>query len=278
MSHLASRSVPPLAWVAVAIAAFATVSSGGTAVRLHAQASPPGRWRATLDLSGNITYGAASQRVLNGAAGASRRAAGHEWRLDAQSGYGDALDRVTGARRVTIRQSSAGFSVDWAPQAALSPFGFATIEANLQQRIASRRWVGVGAKATAWRGTLEGGFAEEASLSLAAIGESIRRTTATSDPAGASRAEGTRVRWSVRGRVRTRVGPSLRLAHTTFYQPTVSFDGRWTLDALTQLSVPITQGVAATLTHRERIDSEARQRGAASARDGQLLFGVRASW
>lgn len=291
MSNVSSEQGSGVARAVAAIAACATLLSGSPSGRLVAQGAPssaptsapspaaaPARWTASVDVSGNVTYGAASQRVLSGTAGASRRAAGHEWRLDLQSGYGDALDRVAGARRVTIRQSSLGGSVDWAPRAALSPFGFATVEANLQQRIASRRWVGLGAKATPWRGSVEGGFAEEASLSLAAIGEEIRRLTAASDPTGASRAEGTRMRWSVRGRLRTRVGSSLRLSHTTFWQPTVSFDGRWTLDALTQLAVPLSRGVDATVTHRERVDSEATQRGAPSTRDGQLLFGVRARW
>jgi hypothetical protein len=82
----------------------------------------------------------------------------------------------------------------------------------------------------------------------------------------------------VRARYRKWITSQLRLSHVTFYQPTTNDFERYTLEATTTASLPVLQRLDFTVTHRERIDSEARLRGAPSNRDGQLLFGVRATF
>jgi hypothetical protein len=62
-----------------------------------------------------------------------------------------------------------------------------------------------------------------------------------------------------------------------FYQPAVNRLARYTTESNTSLDVSLSKNVALMSAFRSRYDSEARQRGARSNHDGQLLFGVRAT-
>jgi hypothetical protein len=242
----------------------------------HAQSTPP-NWRRSVEASGTVLYGAASQRVLNGLLSLSSETAERQLRADLQTGYGDAIDVVTRERRVIVRNTRGTFGIDLTPRATWSPFAFGLAETSLQQRLASRVSAGAGAKFTAWRpDTVRGGFQEDASVSLALLSEQTRtlRLTDTTRAAGS----GTRHRWSLRLRYRTRIGDALRFSHLTLYQPTIDRAARYTMESTSSLAVPLRSALELTVTHRERLDSEARDRGALSNRDGQLLFGLRATF
>jgi hypothetical protein len=116
------------------------------------------------------------------------------------------------------------------------------------------------------------GFPEDASVSLALLAERTRTLGSAADGSSLN------VRWSLRARLRRRLGEGLRLTHVTWYQPTVDAPGRYTVETTTVLAVPLRSGLELTGTLRERYDSEARRRGARSDHDGQLLFGVRTSF
>jgi len=244
---------------------------------LHAQEAQPSSWRRTVDASGSLLYGAASQRVLNGQFSVSSETSRRQLRGDVQSGYGDAIDQVSGERRVIVRNTRGTFGLDLTPRARISPFAFGLVETSLQQRLASRVSAGAGSKWTVWRpDSIRGGFQEDGSISLAVLGEETRglRVNAASPASGT----GTRYRWSMRARYRTRIGPSLRFSHLTLYQPTLDRAARYTMESTTTLSVPVRTALELTFTHRERLDSEAIDRGAPSNRDGQILFGMRATF
>lgn len=239
--------------------------------------SAPSTWRRSVEASGTVLYGAASQRVLNGLMSLSSETTTRQLRADLQTGYGDAIDLVTGERRVIVRNTRGTFGLDLTPRAAWSPFAFGLAETSLQQRLASRVSAGAGAKFTAWRpDSVRGGFQEDASISLALLSEQTRglRVNDTTPVAGS----GTRHRWSLRLRYRTRLGEALRFSHLTLYQPTIDRAVRYTMESTSTLAVPLRSALELTVTHRERLDSEARDRGALSNRDGQLLFGVRATF
>ncbi len=241
---------------------------------LPAQDAPPIRWTGTAEANGSMLYGSASQRVVSAALSTQRLDDNLEARFDAQASYGDSR-RVDGsARDVIVRTTTLRGSLDLQPTSRWSPFGFATVGSSLQQRYTLRVNVGAGAKYTFWRPTREGAtMAEDASISVAALFEDTRtRETANAD----ANASGRRARWSVRARYRRQLTPSLRLTHTTYYQPSVQELDRYTLDASTVLGIPLREHLDLTITHRERLDSEATARGAPSNRDGQLLFGLRA--
>lgn len=236
----------------------------------------PSSWRRTIEASGTMLYGAASQRVLNGTAAIGSETARRQIRADLQTGYGDAIDNVSGERRVIVRNTRGTFSVDLTPRARLSPFAFGLAETSLQQRLSSRVSGGLGAKLTVWRpDSAREGFQEDGSVSLAVLSEQTRAMRLEEEATGASF---TRHRWSLRARYRTRIGPSLRFSHLTLYQPTFDRLGRYTMESTTSLAVPLRSAMELTLTHRERLDSEAKDRGAPSNRDGQLLFGLRVAF
>lgn len=246
--------------------------------RIVAQGPDPTRWRAAAEANGNMTYGAASQRIVSGTLSAQRIDPRAELRFDLQATYGDSRRVDSAIRDVIARTTTIRGSVDLIPSSRLTPFGFVTVGSSLQQRLAFRLNVGSGAKYTVWRpDSVRHGFAEDASISVAVLLEETRalRDASVSD-ASARGAAGTRARWSLRARLRRQLTPSLRLTHVTFYQPTVQHPGRFTIDASTVVSLPVRSHLDVTLTHRERVDSEAKQRGAPSTRDGQVLVGLRA--
>lgn len=257
----------------LALALLAGLSPSNIRV-LRAQGTPSVRWTGAAEANGSVLYGSASQRVISAAMSTQRLDDNMEARLDAQASYGDSR-RVDGsARDVIVRTSSLRGSLDLMPASRWSPFGFASVASSLQQRYTYRLNVGAGAKYTFWRpNPARAAFPEDASVSVAALFEDTRtRRVASID----TRASGRRARWSVRARYRRQLAPALRLTHTTYYQPSVSEPGRYTVDASTVLGIPLREHLDLTITHRERLDSEATARGAPSNRDGQLLFGVRA--
>ncbi|MGV3709278.1 MAG: DUF481 domain-containing protein [Gemmatimonas sp.] len=240
-------------------------------------APPKTHWRGSVDANGTILYGAANQRIFTSGANASFIDPGFELRFDLQGGYGDSRNQNTGVRSVIARNIRLSSAFDWRPHHRTSPFAFASAETNYQQRYQSRVAGGVGAKQTFWRpDTVRDGFNEDLSLSLAVLGE---HTQLRDDaPAASQSAAGSRVRYSLRARFRKRINGTIRFSHVTLYQPTANDLNRYTLDAFTELAIPVRTRLQFTVTHRERLDSEAEKRGAVSIRDGQVLFGLRATF
>lgn len=237
-------------------------------------AAPPGSWRRTVEGSGNVLFGSARGRLVAGRAGAERADSILEFSVDGNFTYADtrtedAGDGLGGRREVTARSSRAAIALDYRPFAQVSPFWFGATETSLQQRVARRWSSGAGAKLTLYRRD-----ENEASVSLAMLYERTRAL----NPDSLTPAVDTRARWSLRTRFRRRLAPQVFLSHLTFYQPTVGRLGRYTADSNTSIDVTLVEGLALTTTLRDRYDSEARRRGAISNHDGQLLFGLKASF
>ncbi len=270
------RRAARLAALALACAAGATPAAGQIAAAPEAPPAPRARWRGAAEVNGNVLFGAASQRLVGSLVSATRADSGLALRAEFLTAYGDARD-ASNVRRVVSRTVRVAAGADRDPAARLSAFALGDAETNYQQRIALRVGGGAGAKRTFWRPRVaDPGFAEDASLSLALLGE---RTRALEGAGGVAGGAGTRVRWSLRARLRRRLAPGVRLTHVTLYQPTVDAPAaRATAESTTLVAVDLRPGVALTGTLRDRFDSEARRRGARSNHDGQLLFGVRATF
>ncbi len=224
-----------------------------------------------------MVYGAASQRVLAAGANASRIAPDYELRFDLQGSYGDSRNQDTGTRSVIARNLRFGSAYDFHPHDRTSPFSLASAESNYQQRYRSRVSGGVGVKQTLWRpDSVVGGFVQDASLSLAVLAENTQLLAGA--PASSRATVGSRARYSMRARLRKRLGRDVRFTHVTLYQPSTNNLDHYTLDATTELAVPLRSKLQLTITHRERLDSEAVRRGALSIRDGQLVFGLRVTF
>jgi len=240
-------------------------------------ARPPTRWRGSVEANGTILYGSASQRMFTGGIGTAYIDPEYELRIDLQGGYGDSRNQDTGVRRVIARNMRLSSAHDLHPHDRTSTFALASAEANYQQRYKSRLSGGFGAKQTFWRpDSVVHGFVQDASLSLAVLAENTQLLDGA--PASSKASAGSRARYSLRARFRKRLNRDIRFSHLTLYQPTTNNLGRYTLDALTELAVPLRSKLQLTITHRERLDSEAVKRGAPSIRDGQLVFGLRATF
>ncbi len=277
----------PRRWPRAALAALAglgALAAPPVAPRARAQIAaapeaPPAprpRWRGAAEVNGNVQFGAASQRLVGSLLSAARASEALALRAEFQTAYGDARD-ANNVRRVVSRAVRLAAGADRTPAARLSAFALGDAETNFQQRIALRANAGAGAKRTFWRPPVpDPTFAEDASLSLAVLGERIRALEGVGGLAGGA---GTRVRWSLRARYRRRLAAGVRLTHVTLYQPTIDAPAaRATAESTTILAVDLGRGVAFTGTLRDRFDSEARRRGARSNHDGQVLFGVRAGF
>lgn len=233
------------------------------------------RWAGTAAASANLLFGAADQRVLDGRLTAGRAGRVHAVRAELQGGYGDALGPEQDAvRRVIVRNVRLSAGWDRNPTARVSPFAFALVETSLQQRLALRTSGGAGAKYTFWRGAAT----EDLSVSLAVLAEETRALERPDVPSGAAGGEGTRVRASLRLRARRRLDDRWRVAHVTFWQPTLGAARRTTVETTTEVAHALRAGLDLTATLRDRFDTEARRRGARSNHDGQLLLGVRAAF
>ena len=242
---------------------------------LFAQKQDPKKWSGSAEASGTVLYGAANQRVASMTAMLQRADNSALYKFEAQAGYGDS--RKTGADRrgVVVRNMRLGTAIDLRRRDRISPYTFATAASSLQQRYTSRVDAGAGARITIWKpDTVRNGFPEEATFSASVLGEQTRPIATPTVP----RDDITRIRWSFRASYRKRLSPSLRISHVTLYQPSVIEASRLTLEVTTVVSAPLYARTELTVTHRERIDSEAVERGAPSRRDGQVLFGVRTTF
>jgi hypothetical protein len=182
-----------------------------------------------------------------------------------QSLYGEASVPDIG-RRVIKRLWLGSLTGDWRPQSRWSPFVLATVETNLEKRLASRYNAGAGVKYTALLTPTA-----EASLSVALLDERIRPL---SGPLGDSRL----TRWSTRLRLRRAFTDRTRLSHVTFWRPSASAINRFLVQSTSELSLGLSARSAFTVSLLDIYDSEAVARGARSYHDGQLLLGVSLGW
>jgi hypothetical protein len=229
---------------------------------------PPSGWERSIQANGTLLFGNTEQRILGSRASLTRTDSRAEVALDLQNVYGETKD-AEGRRAVTKRLWLGSVTADLNPAATTSPFVFVTAESNLEKRIGERYSTGAGAKRTFIRDERR-----ELSLSMALLEE---RTVPLGG--GAASIAASRVtRWSARGRVRQRWDDRVRFSHVTFWQPSVGSLASFLVRSSTELEYLLNEAVAVTTTFIDHYDSEAVRRGARTYNDGQLVFGVRASW
>ncbi len=216
-----------------------------------------------------MLYGESAQRVLGARGGISRADSLLEFSAALQTLYGDAsLD--SSPRQVVKRLWLGSLTADLKPHARWSPFLLATVETNLEKRIASRYNAGLGVKYTARRTS-----ATDLSLSVALLDEQIRSMRpGDSVPERTSRL----TRWSTRLRVRHALSERTRVSNVVFWRPSATALNRYLVQAQHEVAVGLSQRTALTLTLLNIYDSDAVARGARRYNDGQLLLGVMAGW
>lgn len=250
-----------------ALAAAAALVALAPDLGAQETAGAPRRWTGSAQANASVFFGNSEQRVIGGRATLARADSALEVSADVQTLYGDA-SLAGGPRAVTKRLWLATTSADLRPFARWSPFAFGSAESNYEKRIASRYSAGLGAKHTFIRTERT-----ESSLSLALLDE---HTVPTRRVQGLSASRLTR--WSWRARVRHAFDDRLRVSHVTFWRPSVRTTTRFVVLSTTELEYRLTRVVALTLSLLDSYDSEAVRRGARTYNDGQLLFGLMASW
>ena len=232
--------------------------------RAEAQA-PDRRWAGTVEANGNLLFGDTQQRLFGGRTSLARADSVLEFSGSLQGLYGEA-SVADGDREVIKRLWLGSVNADWHPRARWSPFLLATLETNLEKRVASRYNAGLGVKYTAYREEQA-----ELSVSVALLDERVRAL-------GAGAPVTRLTRWSTRLRVRHPLGERTRLSHVTFWRPSASAIDRFLVQSTTELSLGLSARTAVTVSLLNIYDSEAVGRGARTYNDGQLLLGLTAGW
>jgi len=228
-------------------------------------------WSGSAEASGNMLFGNARDRLAAARLQLGRADSTLEVRTDSRVTYAEATDE-DGGRRVSGRTTFASLATDYRPFARWSPFWFGSVESSLQQRIERRYATGAGAKYTLHRSK-----ENESSVSLALLAE---RTQPRDDQPAAALDTATRwlSRWSLRVRAKQQLTRTVKFTHLTFYQPSVERASKYTMNSTTTLATTVTSKLSLTFTFHDNYDSESRSRGARSNNDGQLLFGLAASF
>ena len=180
--------------------------------------------------------------------------------------YGET--HIDGARAVNKRSWGGSLSADLHPFSQLTPFMLASIESSLEKRIIRRYSGGGGAKLVFVKNA---GTSSDVSLALLAE----RTVTAPSDT---QRVEKVYARYSSRYRLERKVDERVALTLITFYRPEFSAVHRFTTTANIAATYKVAKALALKASFVDNYDSEARGRGARSNNDGDILFGLIATF
>jgi hypothetical protein len=259
------RRRPSLAVFALLVLVAASPSAPASAQ----EADHDGPWSWTSELGASLFFGAADQTALTLGGSAERTSEWLELSLGGAFAYGEAQNPDTRESFVNKRSWNAASSLDYRPQARVSPFVFVSGEGGLERQIDLRLSGGAGAKYHIVR--------SERSRLDASLAALVERT----DPrvqAGEPDEIDTKGRWSAR----LRAGRTFAEGRTTFnlvgfYRPAFEDTGDYTIELESSLAFALNQTVALKISVLDRYDSLAEDRGAASNNDGRLFVSVVAS-
>jgi len=202
----------------------------------------PDRWDAAIEFGFNGSTGNTRLTVLTtGFRVKHLETDRYELEWSAAFRYGESDDEVI------ARSFESGLGWDLWPEAAWSPFAFATLERDAFRRIDLRSNAGVGAKRTFVREENA-----EVSLSAAVLHDYENFTTPTDEDAVADR---TNARWSIRARGHRQFENGLRFDHVTFYKPIWDDGTDYNIDSNTKVTILVSDRIGLNLSYTFRRDS-----------------------
>lgn len=224
-------------------------------------------WDVQVEANASLFFGNTSQSTVTTRLSVARADSTLELDTGAEFTYGESQ---TGERETFVAKRSwrAALTADYRPFARVSPFAIVGAESSLEKRIDLRYSGGAGAKYVLVRSERTA-----SDLSLAVLAE----RSLLPDTAG-PRIERTLARYSARYRLEREIGERVALAHETFFRPEVDALDRFTLTSRTSFAYKVAEFLALQLSFLDNYDSEARTRGARSNNDGELVFGVLATF
>ena len=218
------------------------------------------------EANASLSFGNVDQSTMFTRLGASTVDSTLELSTDGYFTYGET--RVNGSPSVNKRSWGGSLSANLRPFSQVTPFMLASIEASLEKRIVRRYSGGGGAKLTFVKNA---GTSSDFSLALLAE----RTITAPSDT---ERVEKVYARYSARYRLERKVDDRVTFSLLTFYRPEFSALHRYTASANVATTYKLAKALALKATFVDNYDSEARGRGARSNNDGDILFGLMATF
>ena len=240
--------------LATSLAAATPVGAQGLGRHLKAEANA------------NLSFGNVDQSTMLTRLGASSVDSTLELSSDGYFTYGET--RIDGVPSVNKRSWGGSLNADLYPFAQLTPFMLAGIESSLEKRIVRRYSGGGGVKLVFVK---REGTSSDVSLALLA-----ERTV--SAPSDTQRVEKVYARYSARYRLERKVDDKITFALLTFYRPEFSALHRFTSTANIAVTYKLAKALALKSTFVDNYDSEARGRGARSNNDGDVLFGLIATF
>jgi hypothetical protein len=218
------------------------------------------------EANASLSFGNVDQSTMLTRLGANSVDSTLELSTDGFFTYGET--RVDGVPAVNKRSWGGSLSADLHPFAPLTPFMLASIESSLEKRIVRRYSGGGGAKLVFVK--REGTSSD---LSLALLAE---RTV--SAPSDTERVEKVYARYSARYRLERKVDDRVTFSLLTFYRPEFSALRRFTATGNVAATYKLAKALALKASFVDNYDSEARGRGARSNNDGDILFGLIATF
>ncbi len=241
-----------------------------TAQEGDAVAEAPDLWDVEGEIGASVFFGNTEQTTVTSRAGVERSDSTWEVSADGGYSYGEATEEG-GATFVNKRSWRLGAQLDHRPFDRWSPFVFANAAGSLEQRVDLRTDAGIGAKYT-WVRTEP----TRVDLSAAVLAE---RLEPRPDPEAPLVETESLARWSLRFRARhTLIPDRLGVSTVNFWQPRIDALDEFLFTSESSLSFQLTEVVSVKLTLLDTYDSEATVRGARTNNDGQLFFGVLASF
>ena len=218
------------------------------------------------EANANLSYGNVEQTTTLSRLGLSSVDSTLELSTDGFFTYGET--RVDGVPSVNKRSWGGSINADLHPFSRLTPFMLASLESSLEKRIIRRYSGGGGAKLTFVK---RDGMSSD--LSLALLAE--RTVTAPTDT---TRTEMVYARYSARYRLERKLADKVGLTVLTFYRPEFHALHRYTASANVGVTYRLVSALGLKATFVDNYDSEARGRGARSNNDGDILFGLAATF
>jgi hypothetical protein len=223
-------------------------------------------WSIENELSGSLFFGNTRQTLFTTRSSVARADSAYQLGGTVRFTYGESSDEDDDTF-VSKRSWVGSLNYDHRPFARYSTFLFSTVETSLEKRIDFRYDLGIGEKLTFVRtGTTT------ADISVALLGERTYLPSVLPDDTE------TLLRWSGRARYQRQVNDRVRISHVTFYQPAVNEFSRFTLRSTTSIAVQLASFANLNVSFLDNYDSEARDRGARSNNDGQLVLGLLTSF
>lgn len=218
------------------------------------------------EANASLSFGNVDQSTTFTRLGASSSDSTLELSADGFFTYGET--RIDGVRAVNKRSWGGSLSADLHPFSQLTPFMLASVESSLEKRIIRRYSGGGGVKLLFVKNA-----ATSSDVSLALLAE--RTVTAPSDT---QRVEKVYARYSARYRLERKVDDRVIFSLLTFYRPEFSALHRFTTTANVAATYKLAKALALKASFVDNYDSEARGRGARSNNDGDILFGLVATF